>query len=253
MRTTRTRLSRSEPSCMSPILLESSRQVKSQLRMMHEQVSPMSGLHRRRYSRLVVDGAEQSPNRAMLRAVGFTDADFTKPQIGIASTWSMVTPCNMHINELARRRRRRRARRRAEERAVQHDHGFRRHLDGHAGHALFAGFARSHRRLDRNRRGRAGLRRLRRDRRLRQEHAGLRDGAGALDRPAVFVYGGTIRPGAKRRDIVSVFEAVGRHAGGKTRRRGPRRDRAHGDSRAGLAAAACTRPTRWPRRSRRSA
>ena len=37
----------------------------------------------------------------MLRAVGFTDKDFLKPQIGIASTWSMVTPCNMHINGLA--------------------------------------------------------------------------------------------------------------------------------------------------------
>jgi dihydroxy-acid dehydratase len=37
----------------------------------------------------------------MLRAVGFKDADFKKPQVGIASTWSMVTPCNMHVNRLA--------------------------------------------------------------------------------------------------------------------------------------------------------
>ena len=37
----------------------------------------------------------------MLRAVGFTDADFRKPQIGIASTWANVTPCNMHIDKLA--------------------------------------------------------------------------------------------------------------------------------------------------------
>ena len=37
----------------------------------------------------------------MLRAVGFNDEDFNKPQVGIASTWSMVTPCNMHINKLA--------------------------------------------------------------------------------------------------------------------------------------------------------
>ena len=55
----------------------------------------------RRYSRLVVDGAKQSPSRAMLRAVGFQDADFQKPQIGVASTWANLTPCNMHINELA--------------------------------------------------------------------------------------------------------------------------------------------------------
>ena len=55
----------------------------------------------RQYSSLVVDGVEQAPSRAMLRAVGFTDADFRKPQIGIASTWSMVTPCNMHIDKLS--------------------------------------------------------------------------------------------------------------------------------------------------------
>ena len=55
----------------------------------------------RAYSRLVVDGAKQTPSRAMLRAVGFQDADFAKPQIGVASTWANLTPCNMHINELA--------------------------------------------------------------------------------------------------------------------------------------------------------
>ena len=55
----------------------------------------------RRYSRIVVDGDEQAPSRAMLRAVGFKEDDFKKPQIGIASTWSMVTPCNMHIATLA--------------------------------------------------------------------------------------------------------------------------------------------------------
>src|SRR5690606_36988620 len=41
------------------------------------------------------------PSRAMLHAVGFSDADFRRPQVGIASTWSMVTPCNMHIDRLA--------------------------------------------------------------------------------------------------------------------------------------------------------
>ncbi|MFI3216351.1 MAG: dihydroxy-acid dehydratase [Methylococcales bacterium] len=55
----------------------------------------------RTFSSLVVDGMERAPSRAMLHAVGFTNADFKKPQIGIASTWSMVTPCNMHINRLA--------------------------------------------------------------------------------------------------------------------------------------------------------
>jgi len=52
-------------------------------------------------SSLMTDGAGRAPNRAMLRAVGFTDEDFDKPIVGIASTGSEVTPCNMHINELA--------------------------------------------------------------------------------------------------------------------------------------------------------
>ena len=57
----------------------------------------------RTYSSLVTDGYERAPSRAMLRAVGFKDDDFSKPQIGIASTWSMVTPCNMHIDRLAQK------------------------------------------------------------------------------------------------------------------------------------------------------
>ncbi len=55
----------------------------------------------RPYSSIIVDGVEQAPSRAMLYPTGFKREDFNKPQIGIASTWSMVTPCNMHINELA--------------------------------------------------------------------------------------------------------------------------------------------------------
>ena len=62
----------------------------------------MSDKELRRYSRVVVDGVEQAPSRTMLRAVGFTEEDFQRPQIGIASTWSMVTPCNMHIDGLAK-------------------------------------------------------------------------------------------------------------------------------------------------------
>src|SRR5690606_30323246 len=56
----------------------------------------------RRYSSEVVDGLKQTPSRAMLRAVGYKDADFKKPAIGIASTWSNLTPCNMHIDKLAK-------------------------------------------------------------------------------------------------------------------------------------------------------
>jgi len=60
-----------------------------------------ASLHRA-YSKLMVDGYERSASRAMLHAVGFAREDFKKSQVGIASTWSMVTPCNMHIDQLAR-------------------------------------------------------------------------------------------------------------------------------------------------------
>ncbi len=174
----------------------------------------MTGSNQRRHSRLVVDGAERSPNRAMLRAVGFNDADFSRPQVGIASTWSMVTPCNMHINDLA-------------------------HAAGEGVRAaggrdvLFNTITVS----DGISMGTPGMRYSLVSREVIADSietvAGAQgfDGIVAiggcdknmpgclmaiarLDRPAVFVYGGTIRPGAKGRDIVSVFEAVGRHASG---------------------------------------
>ena len=55
----------------------------------------------RKYSQKLVDGPLQAASRSMLRGVGFKTSDFSKPLVGIASTWSKVTPCNMHINELA--------------------------------------------------------------------------------------------------------------------------------------------------------
>ena len=55
----------------------------------------------RKYSKKLVDGPLQSASRSMLRGVGFETSDFSKSLVGIASTWSKVTPCNMHINELA--------------------------------------------------------------------------------------------------------------------------------------------------------
>ena len=59
-------------------------------------------IEKRQYSKEVVDGLKQAASRAMLRAVGFSDSDFSKPQVGIASTWADVTPCNVHIDQLAR-------------------------------------------------------------------------------------------------------------------------------------------------------
>ena len=168
----------------------------------------------RRYSRVVVDGDEQAPSRAMLRAVGFTEDDFTRPQIGIASTWSMTTPCNMHIRELA------------DEAALSANEA------GGKG-VVFNTISIS----DGISMGTAGMRYSLVSREIIADSieavtaAEGFDGLVAiggcdknmpacvmamarLNRPAVFVYGGTIRPGAKRRDIVSVFEAVGARSSG---------------------------------------
>ncbi len=169
----------------------------------------------RRYSRIVVDGTEQAPSRAMLRAVGFTEEDFKRPQIGIASTWSMVTPCNMHIRELAA------------EAASAADRA------GGKG-VIFNTISVS----DGISMGTPGMRYSLVSREIIADSieavtaAEGFDGLVAiggcdknmpacvmamarLNRPAVFVYGGTIKPGVKGRDIVSVFEAVGAVSGGK--------------------------------------
>ncbi|MFZ9993424.1 MAG: dihydroxy-acid dehydratase [Steroidobacteraceae bacterium] len=168
----------------------------------------------RRWSRLVVDGVKQTPSRAMLRAVGFTDADFKRPQIGIASTWATLTPCNMHIDDLARRA------------AAGADQA-----GGKA--VVFNTITVS----DGISMGSPGMRYSLVSREVIADSIETVVGAEGFDgvvavggcdknmpgcamaiarlnRPAVFVYGGTIRPGAKRRDIVSVFEAVGGHAAG---------------------------------------
>jgi len=168
----------------------------------------------RRYSRVVVDGVEQAPSRAMLRAVGFSEEDFKRPQIGIASTWSMITPCNMHIHDLA-------------EKAATG-------ADAAGGKAvIFNTITVS----DGIAMGTLGMRYSLVSREIIADSIEAVTGAEGFDgliaiggcdknmpacvmamarlnRPSVFVYGGTIKPGAKRRDIVSVFEAVGAHAGG---------------------------------------
>ena len=168
----------------------------------------------RRYSSVIVDGVEQAPSRAMLHAVGFVPEDFTKPQIGIASTWSMTTPCNMHIDALA------------EEAAKGAD-------AAGAKSVVFNTITVS----DGIAMGTSGMRYSLVSRELIADSIEAVVGAqgfdgfvaiggcdknmpgcamamARLDRPSVFVYGGTILPGAERRDIISVFEAVGGHAAG---------------------------------------
>ena len=169
----------------------------------------------RSFSSQVVDGMERAPSRAMLRAVGFTDDDFGKPQIGIASTWSMVTPCNMHINRLA------------DDAA--------RGVDGNGGKAVvFNTITIS----DGISMGTEGMKYSLVSREVIADSIetvvgcqgfdglvaiggcdknmpGCLIGVARLNRPAIFVYGGTILPGChgeKKLDIVSVFEAVGARA-----------------------------------------
>jgi len=168
----------------------------------------------RSHSSVVFDGVKQTPSRAMLRAVGYTDRDFRRTQVGIASTWSTLTPCNMHIDKLARA-------------AVQG-------VEGAGGKPTVFGTITV---SDGISMGTPGMRYSLVSREVIADSIETVVGAqgfdglvaiggcdknmpgcmmaiARLDRPAVFVYGGTIRPGAGRRDIVSVFEAVGAHARG---------------------------------------
>ena len=169
----------------------------------------------RPYSKLVFDGVKQTASRAMLRAVGYTDRDFRKPQVGIASTWSNLTPCNMHIDKLA-------------DLAA-------RGVDGAGGKSTIFGTITV---SDGISMGTPGMRYSLVSREVIADSIETVVGAqgfdgvvaiggcdknmpgcmmaiARLDRPAVFVYGGTIRPGAHKRDVVSVFEAVGAHATGR--------------------------------------
>ncbi|HEX4727357.1 MAG TPA: dihydroxy-acid dehydratase [Jatrophihabitans sp.] len=63
----------------------------------------MSNRSRKPHSHVVTDGIERTAARGMLRAVGMGDADWTKPQIGVASSWNEITPCNLSLNRLAKR------------------------------------------------------------------------------------------------------------------------------------------------------
>ena len=174
---------------------------------------------KRKFSAQVVDGVDRTPSRAMLRAVGFGDADFKKPVVGVASTWSMVTPCNMHINLLANEAEK--GVNAAGGKAVQFNtitvsdgismgtEGMKYSLvsreviadsietvvgcQGFDGFVAIGG-------CDKN-------------------MPGCVMAIARLNRPAVFVYGGTIMPGkhsdGRDLDIVSVFEGVGAHANGR--------------------------------------
>ncbi|WP_375171667.1 dihydroxy-acid dehydratase [Marinobacter sp.] len=169
---------------------------------------------RRRHSSTVVDGVGKSASRAMLRAVGFTDEDFRKPQVGIASTWSNLTPCNMHINGLA------------EEAAAGADGAGGKSLifntitvsDGIANGTEGMKYSLVSREVIADSietvAGCEGFDGLVAIGGCDKNMPGCMMGLARLDRPSVFVYGGTILPGDNHTDIISVFEAVGAHARG---------------------------------------
>ena len=168
----------------------------------------------RRYSSEVVDGLKQTPSRAMLRAVGYTDADFKKPAIGIASTWSNLTPCNMHIDRLAR----------AAAAAVDRSGGKSTTFgtitvsDGITNGAPGMRYSLVSREVIADSietvTGAQGFDGIVAIGGCDKNMPGCMMALARLDRPAVFVYGGTIRPGPKHRDIISVFEARGAFASG---------------------------------------
>ena len=169
----------------------------------------------RKYSSKVVDGKDRSPSRSMLRAVGFKDKDFKLPQIGIASTWSMVTPCNMHINELAK--------------------VSAKSIDANGGKSIIFNTITI---SDGISMGTEGMKYSLVSREVIADSIetvvgcegfdgfitiggcdknmpGCIMAMARLNRPSIFVYGGTILPGvhkSKKIDIVSVFEAVGKNA-----------------------------------------
>src|SRR6202165_3254510 len=172
----------------------------------------------RKYSGPMLDGPERAPSRGMLYAVGFKKEDFQKTIVGGASTWSMVTPCNMHIDQLAR------------EAGIG--------IDQAGGKSIIFNTITV---SDGISMGTEGMKYSLVSREVIpasiETVAGCEgfDGLVAiggcdknmpgclialarLNRPSVFVYGGTILPGCigdRNIDIVSIFEAVGAHSNGK--------------------------------------
>jgi dihydroxy-acid dehydratase len=163
----------------------------------------------------VTEGPTRAPARAMLRAVGMTDADWDKPQIGVASSWNEVTPCNMPLDRLAKR----------SKEGVRDAGGFPFEF---VTIAVSDGISMGHEGM------RASLvsREVIADSVETVMHAERFDGlitfagcdkslpgmlmaAARINLPSVFLYGGSILPGRlgnRALDVVSVFEAVGAHA-----------------------------------------
>ena len=168
----------------------------------------------RKYSSLLVDGIQKAPARSMLRAVGFTDQDFKRPQVGIASTWSQVTPCNIHINGLAEEVAKGVSAANAKPiifNTITISDGI---ANGYQGmkYSLVSRevIADSIETVS----GCQGHDALIAIGGCDKNMPGCLIAMARLNRPSLFIYGGTIQPGKNHTDIVSVFEAVGANARG---------------------------------------
>ena len=172
----------------------------------------MANKNKRKFSSPLVDGPEQAASRSMLRAAGFTDSDFSKPQVGVASTWSKVTPCNIHINDLAQ---------------LVCDS-----IDAvELKSVLFNTITIS----DGISMGTLGMRYSLVSREVIADSIetvvgcqsfdgvvaiggcdknmpGCLIGLARLNRPAIFVYGGSIRPGSNHSDLITVMEGIGSYS-----------------------------------------
>ncbi len=170
----------------------------------------------RAYSRLVMEGTKQAPSRAMLRAVGYKDQDFEKLSIGIATTWSNITPCNMHLDGLATVAAEGADRAGAKSRifnTITVSDGISMGTPGMRFSLVSREVIADSIETVAGAQGFDGLVAIGG---CDKNMPGCLMAIARLDRPAVFVYGGTIKPGAHHRDIVSVFEAVGSFASGAT-------------------------------------
>ena len=168
-----------------------------------------------KFSKEIVKGYERAPSRAMLRGVGFKDKDFEISQVGIASTWSEVTPCNSHINKLAE----------AVSSGVE-DNNLKPIIfntitisDGISMGTEGMKYSLVSREVIADSietvAGCEGLDGLIAIGGCDKNMPGCLIGLARLNRPSLFIYGGTIMPGKyknKKIDIVSVFEAVGQYA-----------------------------------------
>src|SRR3990172_930284 len=175
----------------------------------------MTSEHR---SRVVTEGIERAPNRSMLRAVGFTDADFAKPIVGIANGYSNLTPCNVGIGALAAR---------AEEAlraagvmpqvfgTITVSDGISMGTEGMKYSLVSREVIADSIETVCNAQSMDGVLAIGG---CDKNMPGAMIAIARLNIPAIFVYGGTIKPGHYgNRDltVVSVFEAVGEHSAGR--------------------------------------